>query len=323
MGKFSNVFGHQAVRNRLGDALTSNPTGSYLLHGPSSVGKRTVAFEASRYVLCNGSKDDNCSCDSCHRFGSDHPDFFSAGVGERVKVKDVDTLLEFCQTMPFISEHKVAVVDNAEDMTYEAANRLLKILEEPPEYMTFFLVTANPKYVLHTVRSRCLHFQFGSIERQDLINVFWKKLGFDLPEARILGWIGAGSSVDVFSKAGTYLKHRRMALDLISGIKGMSLLDVLDFVDKIIWKELTLFVDMLVMVLTDVILLQNGIDEIVNADSREDLKVIATKFHDKALVTAVSHISQAKEGERYHANLNLGLKNTIIRSWPLLTAEVK
>lgn len=317
---FRSVVGHKDVKEKM-SRLIPNQTGTYLLYGPPSVGKRTFAFEAAKHSLCVKSSEDGCECESCKSFPLDHPDFLSIGTKDRVKVGSVDEVIEFTSTAPFTSPRKVAVIDNVDDATWEASNRLLKILEEPPEKFTFFLVATDLNRMFETVKSRCLKIRFGSLPQDDMVNIVWKRMGFELPQARILGWMGAGSSVDVFSNAGIYLRYRDQALEFVSGVRRRDEIDSLDYIDKIIWKELVFFVDMLVLILTDILLLKNGIENIVNADLREDLQILSKDFNDKALVSAVSFMSQAKKHERYHVNMNLTMKCLLIRCLPLFKAD--
>lgn len=316
---FGNIIGHRNVKEKM-SRLIPNQTGTFLLHGPPSVGKRSFAFEAAKHTLCVGTSEDGCGCGSCRAFPHEHPDFLSIGSQERVKVADVDKILGFVTTMPFISKKKVVVIDNVDEATIEASNRLLKTLEETPDMFTFFLVAVDIGRILPTVRSRCIKFRFGSLRQDEMVNVIYKKMGFELPKARVLGWIGSGSSTDVFSSAGTYLKYREQALDFVAGVKRRDLVDSMDLLDKVIWKEMVFFVDMLVLLFTDVLLLKNGIDDIVNADLREDLAVFSQDFNDKALVSAVSFLNQAKKNARYNVNMNLTMKCLLIKCYPLFQA---
>lgn len=296
----------------------SDQTGSYLFCGPLCVGKRSFAFETARYLLCIKEPSDDCNCESCKHFPIEHPDFISIG-NEKIKVEDVDKLLEFSITKPFLSDRKIAVIDNADSMTYEASNRLLKILEEPPDDFCFFVVTADPYSVVETIRSRCIKYGFGILSQEDTINVLYKKLGFELPKARILGWIASGSSIDIFSKAGQYLKYRELAFDFVSGLNRRHLIEIFDFVDKIVWKELFLFVDMVVLIMTDIILIKNGIDDIINADLRDELVKLSEQFKDKAVLMAANLITQVKKNNYLNLNINLALKNILIKTHPLFS----
>jgi DNA polymerase-3 subunit delta' len=314
---FSSIIGHDQLKERLSAHLSKDPAGTYLLYGPASVGKRSTAYEASRALLCLNRTGDDCDCQSCRKFNHGHPDFFSTGQDSRIKVSDVDQFLEFTETSPLLSEFKVAVLDNAHEITWEAANRLLKTLEEPPSKFVIFLITSDPQSLLLTVLSRCLKYEFGALSREDLTNIIWKKLGFNLPDAQILGWVAAGSSIDIFSKAGLYLKHRKTSFEFLSGIRYRPLVDSMDFIDKIERQDLSIFVDMSMLILTDFLLLKNNLTEIVNADLLEDLKKSVADLNDRALIGIVGAFSQLKKNARLNVNLNLCLKNILIKTYPL------
>lgn len=310
------MIGHRDLIPHLELQINKDPTGTYLFHGPISVGKRTAAFEISRLILCE-TKEDECHCKSCQKFPLDHPDFLCVGKNEKIKVVDVEKILDFSITTPFLSKNKTVVIDNAHDITWEAANRLLKILEEPPSFFSFFLISSEPQKILPTILSRCIEYEFGSLTREDLTNIIWKKLGFSLPEAKVLGWIGADSSLDVFSDAGKCLKYRYMILELINSIKNKKLIDLLDYVDKIDKEDLSVFSDLFLIVLTDVLLIKKGISKIVNSDVIDNIRKVSEKFNVKALIAIVNSFSQLKKYSYLNINMNINLKNLFIKNYQL------
>jgi len=266
-------------------------------------------------LLCS-TKDLECSCESCKKFKvQDHPDYLCFGRKNKIKVADIDVLLEFVSTTAFISDRKVIILDNAHIMSLEASNRLLKVLEEPPPYVTFILITSSPELLLSTVLSRCIKYEFESLSREDLTNIIWKKLGFDLPKAQILGWVASNSSVDVFSDAGKCLICKDMAFNFISIlIKNKSQIDLLDIIDRVPKEDLPIFSDMVTILLTDILMLKNGYATPVNTDVIDEMK----KFDvgDKSLLWALSHFSQVKKNWYLNVDLNMVLKNASIKSWP-------
>jgi DNA polymerase-3 subunit delta' len=316
----SSVVGHDILKEKLKALLQRDSSGTYLLHGPPSVGKRTTAFELAKAILCLDKKDDDCTCKSCSRFYTDHPDFICIGQHDTIKVSDVDSILNFTSLSSLLSDKKVIIIDNAQDITWEAANRLLKVLEEPPPKVTFFLVTYNPNLLIPTILSRCVKYEFGVLSREDLTNIIWKKLGFDLPQAQVLGWLASDSSMDVFSKAGHYLKYRNMAFEFLSGVKSRDVSDSLDFIDKVDRPDLGIFADMLLLVMTDMLLLMNKIKSITNVDLIEPLEKIVPTFKDRALIGCVATFSQLKKDSRLNINLSMALKNMVIKTYPLLNS---
>jgi DNA polymerase III, gamma/tau subunits len=314
---FSSIIGHEAVKKKLEALVVGDSSGTYLFFGPPSVGKRTTAFELGKAILCLN-KTENCQCRSCQNFYSGHPDFLCVGQHEKIKVENVDLVLDFTSLSSILSNKKVIVVDNAQDITWEAANRLLKVFEEPPPRVTFILVTPDPQALIPTILSRCIKYEFGTLSREDLTNIIWKKLGFDLPQAQVLGWLASESSMDVFSKAGHYLKYRNMAYEFLSGIKSRDVSDSIDYIDKVERSDIGIFADMLLLVLTDLLLLLNKIKAITNVDLAEPLEKLAQTFKDWALVGCVATFSQVKKNSYLNVNMNMILKNTIIKIHPLL-----
>ncbi len=318
--KLPQVIGHEELKIRLIPRLEKHPAGVFLFCGPASVGKRTTAFEVGKSILCKN-KSEKCKCDSCKRFNEGHPDFLCIGTESRIKVADVNSIIDFCTTAPFLSNSKIIVIDNAHEITLEAANRLLKLLEEPPLNFSFFLITSNPEAIIPTIVSRCIRYEFGNLSREELTIIIKKKLGFSPKKAETLGWLAAGSSLDIFDKAGEYLKYRNMALELVSNMKKRYLVDSIDYIDKIEKGDLSLFNDMIVLVLTDLILLKNNISEIANIDKKDNLVKIAEIYNDRALIGIVGLFSQVKRYLYLNINLNLYLKNAVIKTYPLFKAD--
>lgn len=99
-----------------------------------------------------------------------HPDYFELNKEktESIKIDDIRRLQEKVIEKPITSEKKVYVINNAENMTLEAQNCLLKTLEEPPEFVSIILVTNNENSILTTIKSRCTKLLFSEEEVSDL-----------------------------------------------------------------------------------------------------------------------------------------------------------
>lgn len=308
-------MGHEETLSRL-EPVSKSAGGAYLFSGPPSVGKRSTAFALSKILMCQEGVGSDCKCPSCAAFKMDHPDFLCVGSSAKIKVADIDNILSFATTVAFLGRKKIVVLDNAHDITWEAANRLLKTLEEPPAGMTFFLISHEPALLLPTILSRCVRYEFGSLLAEDITNILWKTLGFDLPKARVLGWIAGTSPVDVFAKAGPILKYRDMAVDLMTTCKGRKPVDFMDFVDKVDRADLPLFIDMLVLVLTDMLLLAGGGEPktTTNVDVWESLSKAAMGMKLNALVYTAVAVGQTKRNAYLNVNLNMALKAVLVRA---------
>src|SRR4051812_33874638 len=150
----------------LGAALAPDkgPAHAYLLHGPAGTGKRAAARAFAAELLSRGAPDpDNARVRVEH--GS-HPDLTwvaPSGAHEMLR-RDVDeSVVSAAGHTPFEARWRVFVLERADTMNGEAANSLLKTLEEPPSYVVLLLLTDRPSQVLPTIASRCQGVRFDAL----------------------------------------------------------------------------------------------------------------------------------------------------------------
>jgi DNA polymerase-3 subunit delta' len=145
----------------LGAATSGRPSHAYLLHGPAGSGKREAARAVAAELLARGAPDpDGARRRALH---GAHPDLTwvtPSGAHEMLR-RDVDEAVVAASAhTPFESSFRVFVLERADTMNDEAANALLKTLEEPPEYVVLLLLTDRPTQVLPTIASRCQPVRF-------------------------------------------------------------------------------------------------------------------------------------------------------------------
>ncbi len=170
----SYVVGHKRVLELLKRLLTGSKFPHALLFvGREGIGKKRVAHVAASYFLC---KKGGClSCRDCKRVLEGlHPDFrleAPKGKGGGILIEQIRELRDWAFMAPMEGERKVAVLDDAHLMRPEAANALLKTLEEPPEGTLFILVTSEQSKLLPTIVSRCQIVRFHPLSRQEVEEV--------------------------------------------------------------------------------------------------------------------------------------------------------
>ena len=128
----------------------------YLISGPTGSGKHTLAKLLSAAILCQGDNKPCLSCNACRKvMGNNHPDCITVTDPDHktVAVDIVRDARADMYVMPNESDRKVYIFP--QELRVEGQNALLKILEEPPEYGVFILLSDNPEKLLPTVRSRC------------------------------------------------------------------------------------------------------------------------------------------------------------------------
>lgn len=173
--RFDSFIGNQKIIERLRRKLREGrfPHG-LVFSGPEGVGKRTCALMLAKALNCrNAQPGDFCDvCTSCRRIDSGvHPDVRLIAVEEdatQIKIAQVRQLLTILALQPLEGKNKVFIIDPAELVNAEAANALLKGLEEPPENTFFILITVNVHEMLITVRSRCQVYHFSPLTLDEI-----------------------------------------------------------------------------------------------------------------------------------------------------------
>ena len=108
------------------------------------------------------------------------PDFFIINEeGETIKVEQIRNLVDKINEKPIVSERKVYIINDSEKMTVDAANCLLKTLEEPPEYAVLILIVSNESMLLNTIKSRCIKIKFSQISNEALEEYLKKNYNVD------------------------------------------------------------------------------------------------------------------------------------------------
>lgn len=167
---FENLIGNEKVKDILNKSIeTGSILHSYLFVGIGGIGKSLFAKEFAKSILCLEQK--MCGkCTSCLEMeNNNHPDFMQIEPdGNNIKIEQIRFMQQKIAEKPIISKNKVYIINNADSMTKEAQNSLLKTLEEPPEYAVIILVASNESNLLNTIKSRCTKIVFQVIENEKI-----------------------------------------------------------------------------------------------------------------------------------------------------------
>ncbi len=177
---------------------------SALFVGPDGVGKKTAALLLAALANCKGANDrDLCGkCGSCIKARSgNHPDILLFQADQlKITIESMRRLSREAQYLPFEGALRFLIVDEAEKMSEEAANSILKTLEEPPETTRIILVSAHPQTLLPTILSRCQVFPFHGLGREEIVQYLQEKTELTQVELRAsfcAGSLGTALSLDM------------------------------------------------------------------------------------------------------------------------------
>ncbi|MDD4239392.1 MAG: DNA polymerase III subunit delta' [Desulfotomaculaceae bacterium] len=227
------IAGHQQIVRTLMNAVTSDHVvHAYLFAGPVGVGKETTAWAFARALLCmQPVAGDACGvCRACRQVEHlNHPDLYTVQPsGASIKIEQVRGMLRRIPYRSYQGGRKVFLIHQAELMTADASNCLLKTLEEPPGDTVIILISDQPQSLLPTILSRCQQCSFKSIPLPELIGGLVDLHGLDPVEAGLTAAMAGGSMGKALAYlAGTFQAERSLAIGLAHDLAGSGPLEAL------------------------------------------------------------------------------------------------
>jgi DNA polymerase-3 subunit gamma/tau len=248
---FSEVIGQEHVVQTLTNALSSGMIShAYLFHGPRGSGKTTIARLFAKAVNCQnrkpvrnasrsdvgGAKDfEPCNkCDSCLEIMAGRSlDLIEIDAASHRGIDEIRELRDGIKFSPVKSKYKVFIIDESHQLTKEAANALLKTLEEPPSHAIFILATTEIHKMIPTIISRCQRFDFRKLTLPEIIKrleIISKKEGVKIekPALELIALNSGGAIRDAESLldqaltfSGTIGREREIKAEDIKEILGV------------------------------------------------------------------------------------------------------
>lgn len=169
---WKDIYGRQQVLRSVRSALSAGRLShAYLFCGPEGIGKKTMAHALATALLCDTSMAEPCgTCSGCQKIkAGSHPDLHRiVSEGKSVKISQIKEMKKVAYLRPREGRYQVFILEQADAMTADAANSLLKLLEEPPPASLFILLAGSPAALLPTVVSRCQVYQLPRLGAADL-----------------------------------------------------------------------------------------------------------------------------------------------------------
>lgn len=297
---FENILGNSNIKNLLEQTINSNTIlHSYLFVGINGIGKMLFANEFAKMILCihENSPHKPCQdCKSCIEFSTNnHPDFLTitSQDGKSIKIEQIRFLQEKIAEKPIVSSRKVYIIEDADLMTKEAQNCLLKTLEEPPSYATIILTLSNESKILNTIRSRCTKINFEPLSNEDIKN-YLNSHGIDFSFNENTWKLCNGSIGKALSLQEQVLSYQEVD-NLVHTLMNGNIIDV--------WNNSN-------------ILYQSK--EYIN-DLLDYMNVIfmnkLLKTQKQEYICAIEIIEQTKERLGFNANYDMSIDNLLLQIW--------
>ena len=317
MGSFKDVVGHKDILKYISSAVENNRVShAYILNGERGSGKKMLANLFAKTLLCETGDNEPCrKCHSCKQAESgNHPDIIRVTHEKpnSISVDDIRTQVNnTVDIKPYQGPYKVYIIPQADMMTPQAQNAILKTIEEPPSYAVFLLLTENAETLLPTINSRCVMLKLRNIKDTLIKKYLMENLEIPDYKADMCTAFAQGNMGRAIMLANSdhFNEIREEAVQLLKHISEMELNEIVAAVKNIsVYKlEITDYLDIIMIWYRDVLLYKatKEIDKVVFKDQLQSIKEQARKSSYEGIELILESLEKAKA--RLKANVNFDL----------------
>ena len=317
MAKFSNIIGQEHIKEHLQKAISANKIShAYIINGEKGAGKEFIANTFAMALQCEKGEAEPCmECHSCKQaITKNHPDIITL-IHEKpntIGVEDVrGQIVNDVAIKPYSSRWKIYIVNEAEKMSVQAQNALLKTLEEPPAYVVILLLTSNSSMLLETILSRCTVLNMRPVEDKIVRKYLMENLHVpdyqaDICVAFARGNIGKAKSL---ATSEDFENIKKEAITVLKYIHEMDIGELMQAIKKINEYKVSIsdYLDIMIIWYRDVLLFKatNDANDLI---FKEEVKYIRERANQSAY-EGIENIIKAIEKTkiRLDANVNFDL----------------
>ncbi len=236
-----NILGQDHIKRHFQTAIiTHKISHAYILAGEPGTGRSALADTFAMTLLCETGRAIPCmQCHSCKQVLSDnHPDLIHvthkkpASIG----VDDIrDQVNDTISIRPYSGGYKIYIINEAEKMTIQAQNALLKTIEEPPAYAVIILITANPDAFLPTITSRCVQLKIRPLDESTIQDHLTTNLSIPETKAEIYAAFARGNigkAVQI-AQSEDFQHFYDELIQILKNIHTMDISMLLNYIKKI------------------------------------------------------------------------------------------
>ena len=298
---FEKIKGQNFAKKYLTNSIKSNMVShAYMFEGPNGIGKNTMARELAAILL-----------EMENLFNS--PDYIEIKPdGNSIKIAQIRKLQSDILVKPYKS-YKIYVIDEAQKMTVEAQNALLKTLEEPPKYAIIILITDNKESLLDTIKSRCEIIKFTPIPMQEVASYLTMN-GIDSKRASLLANFSRGSMKKAIelSESDEFNLMREEVQKYVETFLNGNLIEIMDIQSSIekYKDQITNVLDLLINYFRDIMMVKENVDNsmIINLDRLIFVKNMSNKTTYSQLSKIIDIIEETKNKLRSNCNFNISIQ---------------
>ncbi len=318
MAKYEDIIGQELLIEHLQNAVKLDKVShAYIINGERAAGKEFIARIFSMALQCENRQGmEPCQeCHSCRQaLGNNHPDiiFLSHEKPNTIGVEDIRSQINSdIAIKPYSGTKKIYIISEAEKMTVQAQNALLKTLEEPPSYAVIILLTTNVDSLLPTILSRCVLLNMKPVEDKKVKKFLMESMEIPDYKADICVAFARGNvgKARLLAASEEFEKVKDEAITLLKNIGDMDISEIIQAIKKINeYKfEVSDYLDILSIWYRDVLLFKatRDVNHLIFKEELQYIKRVADTFAYEGIEEVINALEKAKT--RLHANVNFEL----------------
>lgn len=317
MARFQDIIGQEQIKEHLRNAITAGKVShAYIINGEKSSGKEFIAKVFAMALQCEKREEEPCQeCHSCKQALTDnHPDIIrvSHEKPNTISVDDIRAQVNNDVAIkPYSGPYKIYIINEAEKMTPQAQNAILKTLEEPPEYAVILLLTTNVNSLLPTILSRCVVLNMKPVSDELVKKYLMEQLRVPDYKAEVCVAFARGNigKARALASSEDFENVKSEAISLLKYIKDMELNEIIAAIKKITEYKLEIndYLDILAIWYRDVLLFKatNDVNHLVFREEIQSLRKIAQRSSYEGIEKIIEALDTAKH--RLDANVNFEL----------------
>lgn len=317
MAVFQDIIGQEQMKEHLQSAISAKKIShAYIINGEKSSGKEFIAKIFAMALECEKGEVNPCQeCHSCKQALSDnHPDIIrvSHEKPNTISVDDIRAQINNDVTIkPYSSPYKIYIVNEAEKMTVQAQNAILKTLEEPPEYAIILLLTTNVNALLPTILSRCVVLNMKPVADEQIKKFLMEKVQVPDYKAEVCAAFARGNvgKAKALAISEDFENVKAEALALVKYVQDMELYEILAAIKKITEYKLEVndYLDIIAIWYRDVLLFKatSDVNHLVFREEIQALRKAAQRSSYEGIEKVLDALEKAKN--RLNANVNFDL----------------
>lgn len=315
MANFKDIIGQESIKKHLQTAIkTGNLSHAYIINGEYGSGRQTIASALAKTIQCQSKTDDTDACGvctSCKQAEShNHPDIkYITHDKTSISVNDIrEQLNNDISIKPYSSEYKIYIIPDANKMTEQAQNALLKTIEEPPVYAIIILLTENCDSLLPTIRSRCVTLTMNPVEKDKICTYLENKFQLEPEQAQIAANYCQGNIGKAirFASSSDFIEMKNQVLKLLKNLDSMDIASIIDTIKEFSThkNDINYYLDLMLLWYRDVLMFKVTKDAnlLLYSDEYSAISEQATKRDYENIENIIAAIDKAKV--RLKANVN-------------------